>query len=57
MVWQKTLKHLKSTIFNSEQILDLHGFNIEDAYFEFRNFINHSYQKKQRTIKDHSWKI
>jgi DNA-nicking Smr family endonuclease len=50
-VAKKTLKHLKSTIFNSEQILDLHGFNIEDAYFEFRNFINHSYQKKQRTIK------
>ena len=50
-VAKKTLKHLKSTIFNSEQILDLHGFKIEDAYFEFRNFINHSYQKKQRTIK------
>ena len=45
------LKHLKNTIFNSEQVLDLHGFNLEDAYFEFRNFINHCYKKRQRTIK------
>jgi len=50
-VAKKTLKHLKNTIFNSEQVLDLHGFNLEDAYFEFRNFINHCYKKKQRTIK------
>ena len=48
---KRTLKHLKNTIFNSEQILDLHGFNIEDAYFEFRNFISQCYKKKQRTIK------
>ena len=50
-VAKRTLKHLKNAIFNSEQVLDLHGFNLEDAYFEFRNFINYCYKKRQRTIK------
>ena len=56
-VAKRTLKHLKNAIFNSEQVLDLHGFNLEDAYFEFRNFINHCYKKKTKNYKDNPWKI
>lgn len=50
-VTKRTLKHLKSAIFKKEQILDLHGFNLEDAYFEFRNFIGQCYKKRQKAIK------
>ena len=50
-VAKKTLNILKAPFFNSEQILDLHGFNIEDAYFEFRNFIDHSYKKSKELLR------
>jgi DNA-nicking Smr family endonuclease len=50
-VAKRTLKHHKSSIFKPDQVLDLHGFKIEDAYFEFRDFINYCCKKKLRTLK------